>query len=90
MYILLNLIILFQDEMAVCYAEFCDVFRCRNFLRHRRKKNKNVRNSFTKIMGSQEAFYDLGINVYHDTDEDIMEQFRYEKNPALKIYTCLL
>ena len=90
MYILLNLIILFQDEMAVCYAEFCDVFRCRNYLRLRRKKNKNVRNSFTKIMGSQEAFYDLGINVYHDTDEDIMEQFRYEKNPALKIYTCLL
>jgi len=72
-----------NDEMAVCYAEFCDVFRCRNFLKHRRKKNKNVRNSFTKIMGSQEAFYDLGINVYHDTDEDIMEQFSDKESKAL-------
>ena len=55
--------LILQDEVAVCYAEFCDVFRCRNYLRIRRKKNKNIRNSFTKIMGSQEALYDLG--QYH-------------------------
>ena len=34
-------------------------------------------------MGSQEAFYDLGINIYHDEDEDIMEQFSDKESKAL-------
>jgi len=60
-----------KQETAVCYADFCDVFRCKGYLkilRQTRKKKMNFRGSFTKIFGSQEALYDLGINV-HDEEE---------------------
>ena len=60
--------------MAVCFGEFCDVFRCRNYLKIRRKKNKNIRNAFTKIMGSQEALYDLGINVHNENEFEFQDK----------------
>ena len=53
----------------VCYADFCDVFRCQGYLQVRLKKKKNLRGTFTKIFGSQEALYDLGINVAGLQDE---------------------
>ena len=63
--------VIFQENSAVCYADYCDVFRCSGYLkilRQTRKKKANFRGSFTKIFGSQEALYDLGINV-HDEEE---------------------
>ena len=60
-----------QHDTAMCYADFCDVFRCQGYLkilRQTRKKKMNFRGSFTKIFGSREALYDLGINV-HDEEE---------------------
>jgi len=62
---------LLKDGPAVCYADYCDVFRCSGYLkilRQTRKKKANFRGSFTKIFGSREALYDLGINV-HDEEE---------------------
>ena len=54
----------------MCYADFCDVFRCKGFVKilNHRKKRRNFRGSFTRILGSKEALYDLGINV-HDEEE---------------------
>jgi len=62
---------LLKENSAVCYADYCDVFRCSGYLkilRQTRKKKANFRGSFTKIFGSREALYDLGINV-HDEEE---------------------
>ena len=56
----------FQQETAVCYADFCDVFRCRGYLRLRQKSVKNHRGAFTRIWGGRQAFYDLGINLHTD------------------------
>ena len=61
----------------VCYADFCDVFRCQGYLQVRLKKKKNLRGTFTKIFGSQEALYDLGINVAGGLQDEPDEEFHF-------------
>ena len=45
------------------------------------KKTKNLRGSFTRILGSKEALYELGINV-HDENEFIEENALMTMPPA--------
>ncbi len=65
----------------MCYADFCDVFRCSGYLRshRRRRKLKNRDKAFTKILGKQEALYDLGINIH---GEDFWDFDPDEENPV--------
>jgi len=83
---------LLKENSAVCYADYCDVFRCSGYLkilRQTRKKKANFRGSFTKIFGSREALYDLGINVHDEEEfnffqEKTRENTMEEKKPASK------
>ena len=48
----------------MCYADFCDVFRCTGYLKSHKKRRKLKRDkAFTKILGNHETLYDLGINI---------------------------
>ena len=62
-------VILLQHETSVCYADFCDVFRCRGYMKKLRQRTvKNHRGAFTRTWGSRQAFYHLGINLHSDLE----------------------
>ncbi len=58
------------DLTSVCLANFCDVFRCRAYLKLIKgmQKRKNFKESFTQVLASKEDLYDLGINLIIDHD----------------------
>ena len=67
----------------MCYSDFCDVFRCQGFMKilrqTRKKKKMNFHGSFTKIFGSREALYDLGINVQDEEEFDFFHENTKDK-----------
>ena len=70
----------------MCYSDFCDVFRCQGFMKilrqTRKKKKMNFHGSFTKIFGSREALYDLGINVQDEEEFDFFHENTKDKQTA--------
>lgn len=71
----------------MCYGDFCDVFRCRGYLKNRRRRKKpNKRNSFTQIIGSHEVLYDLGINI-HDEEDFADDPLDHEKEQSNALMT---
>lgn len=65
---------LVTHDHAVCYADFCDVFRCHGYLQHRRRKRQ--RGPFASTLTNNvDLLYDLGINVHREIDfiDDALE-----------------
>ena len=80
--------ILLQHETAVCYADFCDVFRCRGYMKKLRQRTvKNHRGAFTRTWGSRQAFYHLGINLHSDLEDEEANDLEDAKKPSNALMT---
>lgn len=76
------------DGTNVCYADYCDVFRCRGYMSIlSQRKAKNYRGSLTRILGSKEALYDLGINVHDEEEFNFFEQDDKKQQPQNALMT---